>query len=157
MATNNSTDYDASLVSLPELDFSKLEVGDALPPLYFGSISRHTLALYCGGSGDHNPIHVDRDFAQAAGYDDVFAHGMLSMAILGRMLTNWTKQENIKSFAVRFAAITHVLDEVTASATIKHKEHEDGEQRLTLDIETQTHTGTKTLAGSAIIVVPLAE
>ena len=69
------------------LDFSQLNVGDQLPPLEFGAISRHILALYCGGSGDHNPIHVDIDFAKAAGYDDVFAHGMLSMAILGRLLT----------------------------------------------------------------------
>ena len=136
------------------LDFSQLNVGDKLPALEFGVITRHILALYCGGSGDHNPIHVDQDFAKAAGYDDVFAHGMLSMAILGRMLTNWTDQENIKSFSVRFASITKVLDEVTASATIADKTIEDGEQRLTLDIQTHTQTGTKTLSGHAVIRVP---
>lgn len=145
---------DSNALELHALDFSSLSIGDQLPPLQFGAISRHTLALYCGGSGDHNPIHVDRDFAQAAGYDDVFAHGMLSMAILGRMLTNWTAQENIKTFSVRFSAITQVLDEVTASATISDKTSENGEQRLTLDIETRTQTGAKTLMGSAIIVVP---
>ena len=139
---------------LPVLNFSTLSVGDQLPSLEFGAVTRHLLALYCGGSGDHNPIHVDQDFARAAGYDDVFAHGMLSMAILGRLLTNWTKQENIKSFGVRFAAITQVLDEVTASATISEKMIEDGEQRLTLEIQTQTQTGTKTLTGTAVIVVP---
>lgn len=154
MAPTNSAEHGSDTPDLPALDFSTLKVGDQLPPLQFGNVTRHTLALYCGGSGDHNPIHVDRDFAQAAGYDDVFAHGMLSMAILGRMLTNWTKQENIKSFAVRFAAITQVLDEVTASATISDKTIEDGEQRLTLEIQTQTQTGTKTLTGSAIIVLP---
>ncbi len=138
----------------PVLNFSTLNVGDQLPSLEFGAVTRHILALYCGGSGDHNPIHVDQDFARAAGYDDVFAHGMLSMAILGRLLTNWTKQENIKSFGVRFAAITQVLDEVTASATISEKTVEDGEQRLTLAIQTQTQTGTKTLTGTAVIVVP---
>ena len=137
-----------------ELDFSQLNVGDQLPPLEFGTISRHILALYCGGSGDHNPIHVDSDFAKAAGYDDVFAHGMLSMAILGRMLTNWTAQENIKSVSVRFVAITKVLDEVTASATISDKTIEDGEQRLTLEIETTTQAGVKTLSGTAIIIAP---
>ena len=137
-----------------ELDFSQLNVGDQLPPLEFGAISRHILALYCGGSGDHNPIHVDSDFAKAAGYDDVFAHGMLSMAILGRMLTNWTAQENIKSVSVRFVAITKVLDEVTASATISDKTIEDGEQRLTLEIETTTQAGVKTLSGTAIIIAP---
>ena len=137
-----------------DLDFARLNVGDQLPPLEFGAISRHILALYCGGSGDHNPIHVDIDFAKAAGYDDVFAHGMLSMAILGRMLTNWTAQENIKSVSVRFVAITKVLDEVTASATISDKTIEDGEQRLTLEIETTTQAGAKTLSGTAIVAVP---
>lgn len=136
------------------LDFATLSIGDKLPALEFGQISRHILALYCGGSGDHNPIHVDRDFAQAAGYDDVFVHGMLSMAILGRLLSNWIPQENIKSFSVRFAAITQVLDEVTASATISDKFVDDGEQRLILDIETRTQTGTKTLSGKAEITIP---
>lgn len=141
-------------VEYTSLNFAELNVGDSLPSLEFGSISRHILALYCGGSGDHNPIHVDRDFAQNAGYDDVFAHGMLSMAILGRMLTNWTAQEHIKSFSVRFSAITQVLDEVTASATITDKVIADGEQRLVLDVETRTQTGTKTLSGRAEISVP---
>ena len=144
---NHAVEYEA-------LDFAALNIGDELPTLEFGTVTRHILALYCGGSGDHNPIHVDQDFAKAAGYDDVFAHGMLSMAILGILLTTWTAQENIKSISVRFAAITQVLDEVTASATISDKEIVDGEQRLTLDIETTTQTGTKTLTGSAEIIVP---
>ena len=136
------------------LDFETLNIGDELPELAFGSISRHTLALFCGGSGDHNPIHVDSDFAKTAGYDDVFVHGMLSKAILGRMLTNWTEQKNILSFSVRFAAITQVLDEVTASATIADKKVTNGEQTLILDIQTRTQAGTKTLSGRAEILVP---
>ena len=154
MVSIDSSRNGSNGASIRALDFSSLHVGDKLPPLQFGTISRHILALYCGGSGDHNPIHVDRDFAQAAGYKDVFAHGMLSMAILGRMLTNWTAQENIKTFSVRFSAITQVLDEVTAAATISEKNADDGEQRLTLEIETRTQTGVKTLTGSAIVVVP---
>ena len=47
----------------------------------------HELALFAGASGDHNPIHIDIDFARKAGMPDVFAHGMLSMAWLGRLLT----------------------------------------------------------------------
>ena len=58
-------------------------------------ISRLTLALFAGASGDHNPIHVDLDFARAAGMDDVFAHGMLSMAYLGRMLTELDSADGI--------------------------------------------------------------
>jgi len=148
------TGLHSELQSHAPVDFASFKVGDQLTALEFGPISRHTLALYCGGSGDHNPIHVDKDFALAAGYDDVFVHGMLSMAILGRLLSNWTAQENIKSLSVRFIAMTQVLDTVTALATIKDKITDGKEQRLALDIETHTQTGSKTLSGSAEIILP---
>ncbi len=64
-------------------------VGDALPPLAVAPISRPALALFAGASGNHNPIHIDLDVARSAGVDDVFCHGMLSMAYLSRMLTGW--------------------------------------------------------------------
>ncbi len=130
-----------------------VKAGEAIPALEFGPITRHTLALYCGGSGDHNPIHVDSDFAKASGYDDVFAHGMLSMAIQGRQLTDWTEQANISSFSVRFSNITQVLDEITACATVKEISTVDDQQRLVLETETLTQTGTKTLVGRAEVVV----
>ncbi len=71
---------------------SGLQHSDAstgLPPLIVDQISRTTLALFAGASGDHNPIHIDLDVARSAGLDDVFAQGMLSMAYLGRLLTDW--------------------------------------------------------------------
>ena len=69
--------------------FNAVKVGDQLPPLALPAINRTTLALYCGASGDHNPIHIDLDFARKARMPDVFAHGMLSAAYLGRLLTGW--------------------------------------------------------------------
>ena len=73
-----------------------IQVGTAIPELVMPPISRYTLALYAGASGDHNPIHIDSDFAKKAGMPDVFAHGMLSMAYLGRMLTNWQPQAQVR-------------------------------------------------------------
>src|SRR6218665_3916007 len=64
-----------------------MQVGDSIPALQLPAISRTTLALYAGASGDHNPIHIDIDFARSAGLDDVFAHGMLSAAYVGRLGT----------------------------------------------------------------------
>src|SRR5438105_14396136 len=72
---------------MPEISFHNLQVGDEILPLTAQPISRLPLALFAGATGDHNPIHVDLDFARAAGMGDVFAHGMLSMAYLARMLT----------------------------------------------------------------------
>ena len=77
--------------------FDSIKVGDEIPFLNSEPITRHTLALYCGASGDHHPIHVDRDYAREAGLDDVIAHGMLSMAYVGRLLTNWVSQSSIRA------------------------------------------------------------
>src|SRR5882762_8281817 len=74
--------------------FDQVKVGDAIKPIVLPPISRHQLALYCGGSGDHNPIHVDLDFAKKFGFKDVFAHGMLSMGFLGRLVTSYAPRDN---------------------------------------------------------------
>ena len=87
-------------------DPKTVKVGDAMPALELPPITRTTLALFAGASGDHNPIHIDLDFARKAGMKDVFAHGMLSMAYLARALTQWVPQRRILSYGVRFAAIT---------------------------------------------------
>ena len=79
------------------VDYRQLDVGDALPPFTTAPVSRLTLALYCGASGDHNPMHVDIDFARAGGASDVFAHGMLSMAYLGRLLTTGCRSSTCAS------------------------------------------------------------
>jgi acyl dehydratase len=113
-----------------------------LPP-----ISRTTLALYAGASGDHNPVHIDLDFARSAGFDDVFAHGMLSMAYLGRLLTGLVPQERIRSYQVRFSSITPVLAEPSCEVSVA--EVEDGLTHL--DLTVSLKDGTVTLRGSAII------
>ena len=104
--------------------------GDQLPSISFGPVSRTTLALYAGASGDHNPIHIDCDFARAAGVGDVFAHGMLSMAQIGRVVTDWAGIERLSSLSVRFLAITKVGDEITCSGEVVEKFERDGERFL---------------------------
>ena len=133
------------------LDYDALEVGSEIPPLTTKPISRHTLALYCGASGDHNPIHVDIDFAKASGMPDVFAHGMLSMAYLGRMLTAWTPQSTLRSYGVRFTSITQLGAEITCSGRVVEKFAEGGEKRLKLEIQAADQTGDVKLAGHAIV------
>ena len=98
-----------------ENNIDSLSVGDSIPDLVIEPITRSTLALYAGASGDHNPMHIDIDFAKQAGMDDVFAHGMLIMAYLGRSITNIISPSNLKSFSVRFCSITNVGDVIILS------------------------------------------
>ncbi|MCP9271155.1 dehydratase [Mycolicibacterium sp. CAU 1645] len=124
-----------------------ITVGTALQSLVLPPISRTTLALFAGASGDHNPIHIDIDVAKSAGLDDVFAHGMLSMAYLGRLLTNWVPQERIRSFRVRFAAITPVHGNITCTGRVTSV---DG-GNATLELKTALDDGTVTLVGDAVV------
>lgn len=121
--------------------------GTQLPPLSVGTISRTTLALFAGGSGDHNAIHLDLDVARAAGMDDVFAQGMLSAAYLGRYLTDHVPQERIRSLSTRFVAITPVGAQPTCTAEVASV---DGDV-ATLDLRVVLQDGTVTLAGSAVV------
>jgi acyl dehydratase len=124
-----------------------MAVGTELQPLVLPPISRTTLALFAGASGDHNPIHVDVDFARSAGMDDVFAHGMLSMAYLGRLLTNFVPQERIRSCHVRFAAITPVHASLTCTGRVSGVNN----GLATIELVTSLADGTVTLIGEAVV------
>jgi acyl dehydratase len=132
--------------------FNSLNVGDEIPALTTPSVSRHTLALYCGASGDHNPIHVDLDFAKSSGLDDVIAHGMLSAAYLAQMLTNWVPQSALRSFNNRFTAMTQVGDIVSCSGKIVEKFEKDGEKFVRLELYTNT-SEAQTIAAEAVVVL----
>ena len=135
-------------MNAPPLSVIKaVAAGTELPPLAADRVSRATLALFAGASGDHNPIHIDLDVARSAGLDDVFAHGMLSMAYLGRLLTNWVPQERLRSWRVRFVAITPVRAQPTCTGRILSVT--DG--LAALELEGTLPDGTITLAGDAVV------
>ena len=131
----------------------QLAVGDRIVHKTFPPISRHTLALYCGASGDHNPIHVDIDFAKAAGYPDVFAHGMLVMACLGQALTDAIPPARLRTFATRFAAITQLGARLTCEGHVAEFVEHDGERCARLALTTKDENGDIKLAGEAVIAL----
>lgn len=126
-----------------------ISVGTELPSLQIPPISRTTLALFAGASGDHNPIHIDVDAAHSAGMEDVFAHGMLSMAYLGRLLTDWFPQDRILTYRVRFVAITPVLARLTCTGRVT--DVSDGV--ASIDVAATLEDGTATLTGEATVSI----
>ena len=133
--------------------FDQIKVGDTLPPLKLAPVSRHQLALYCGGSGDHNPIHVDIDFAKKFGFKDVFAHGMLSMAFLGRLTTSWVPQKQVRKLGTRFTSITWVGDTITVSGKVTGKREEGGQKLVDLEVKCTNQNGQDTLQGDATVAL----
>ena len=130
-----------------------MNVGDTLPPLALPPLTRHTLALYCGGSGDHNPLHTDIDFAKTAGLPDVIGHGMLSMAFLARALTGAFPPEQLRNFGVRFVSMAQIHDQITCTGTVDDRISVDGEDRLRLSL--RANVGERELlVGTAEVAIP---
>ena len=135
------------------VQFSDIQIGDEIPLLKLQPVNRTILALYCGASGDHNPIHVDLDFARKSRMDDVFAHGMLSAAYLGRLLTAWVPQSQMRSLSVRFTGITQLGHIPTCTGKVIEKFEEAGERRVRLALRCANQYGEEKLAGEAVVAL----
>lgn len=126
-------------------------LGTEVARLRLTPVSRTTLALYAGASGDHNPMHIDIDFARSAGAKDVFAHGMLVMAYLGRLLTDHFGVAALRDWNARFVAITPVGAELVCTAVLAELVPGDGVARL--DLAVRDAAGQTKLEGSARIAL----
>jgi acyl dehydratase len=80
---------------------SRIEIGTELAPKTF-KINRQLLIDYANASGDQNPIHQDEAFAKSVGLPDVIAHGMLTMALAGKYLSDVSSSENVLEFSAKF-------------------------------------------------------
>ena len=133
-----------------------VEVGTALPSLSV-PVQRVNLVMYCGASGDFNPIHWNQRFAQAVGLPDVIAHGMFTMASACRVVTNWVGDPGaVVEYGVRFTRPVVVPDDDTGAvievSAVVDEKRDDGTVRVTV---TATSEG-QTVLGRAQAVVRLA-
>ena len=80
---------------------NKIEVGAELAPQSF-LINRKLLVEYADASGDQNPIHQDEAFAKSVGLPDVIAHGMLTMALAGKYVSDISGSQSVLEFSARF-------------------------------------------------------
>ena len=131
-----------------------VQVGDELPPLQLPPVDRTTLALFAGASGDHNPIHIDIDVARRAGMPDVFAQGMLGMAWLGRLLTNWVPQSQLRHFEARFQGITHLGNAMRCSGRVVEKLDYEGERCVRIALQSHNQFGQSKIVGEALVALP---
>ena len=101
------------------LKASELKVGDTYSEEVCRNLSRTQIVQYAGASGDYNPLHSDEVFTtQIAGYPSVFAHGMLTIGMTGRMLTNYVGDGRLTRYGVRFTSQVFPGATLTATATI---------------------------------------
>ena len=132
------------------LKASDVKVGDVHEEQVVKNLSRTQIVQYAGASGDYNPLHSDEIFTtKVAGYPSVFAHGMLSMGMTGKMLTNYVGDGRLTKYGVRFTSQVFPGDTLVAKATVTAIREENGEQIVDLDVSTTNEEGTEVIKGSA--------
>jgi acyl dehydratase len=106
--------------------YDDVEVGTTLPRQSF-TVQRVNLVMYAGASGDYNVIHWNERLARAVGLPDVIAHGMFTMALAARVVTDWVGDPGVVlEYGVRFSSPVVVPDddrgaEITVSGTVTDK------------------------------------
>ena len=137
---------------MANVTFDEVNVGDEIPKLEV-TLDQMMLWMYAGASGDFNPIHVDKEFAEKVGLGGTIAHGLSSMARLGRCLTDWVGDPGaLKRFKVRFASPARPGDTVTFWGKVIDKSVEDGKNLVTLEVGANIGDGTVVLSkGEAVV------
>jgi acyl dehydratase len=110
---------------------NNLQLGEELAPKTF-LINRALLVAYANASGDQNPIHQDEEFAKSVGLPDVIAHGMLTMALAGKYLSEISGSVAITEFSARFTKPVVVPANTDVSLIISGKvaEISDGSAKV---------------------------
>lgn len=132
------------------LNSATLKVGDTHEMVIVDNLTRTQIVQYAGASGDYNPLHTDEIFAtQVAGYPSVFAHGMLTMGMTGRMVTDYVGDGRLLNYGGRFTSQVFPGDSLTAISTITAVEQRDGGPVADLDVVTTNQNGVVVFSGRA--------
>ena len=132
------------------LKASELEVGATFEATLVEDLKRTQIVQYAGASGDYNPLHTDEVFAkEVAGYPTVFAHGMLTMGMTGRLLTDTVGDGRLTRFGGRLTSQVWPGDTLTATATVDAMREEGDDHLVDLSVETRNQDGVAVFSGSA--------
>ena len=121
-------------------------VGDTHETVVVDDLKRTQIVQYAGASGDYNPLHTDEIFAtKVAGYPSVFAHGMLTMGMTGRVVTDLVGVEGLLKFGGRFTSQVFPGDTLTVRATVESVD----DDAVTFTLSTVNQDGTEVFSGYA--------
>ena len=133
------------------LRFDDVSVGDEAPE-FSHELTRTDLVQYAGASGDLNPMHHDDEMARQVGLPSVFGHGMFTMGILGKAITDYVGVGNLKSFSVRFTKQTWPQETLLTKVVVAAKRAEGGEKLIDFDCQVANADGEVKVSGTATAI-----
>jgi acyl dehydratase len=132
------------------LKASTLKVGDTYTATLVDDLKRTQIVQYAGASGDYNPVHTDAPFAmQVVGYPSTFAHGMLTMGMTGKLITDYVGDGRLTKYGVRFTSQVWPGDTLKSTATVTAIREEGGQKLVDITVSTVNQDGREVLNGYA--------
>jgi acyl dehydratase len=140
---------------MPEqLYYEDVAISDEITPLVKQPTTRQ-LVMWAGASGDYNPIHYDKDFAQSQRLPGVIVHGQLMGCFLGQLITDWIGEEGmVHSFSCSYKGMSFPGETLTCKGKITNKYVEDNQRYVVCDIWVENPKGEKVVLGRATVTVP---
>ena len=127
-----------------------MKIGDTHEVVVVDDLTRTQLVQYAGASGDYNPVHTDEVFAtKVAGYPTVFAPGMLTMGLTGRMLTDYVGDGRLTCYGARFVGQVWPGDDLVATATVTALTSDEQGPLAEFEVVTKNQDGDVVVQGSA--------
>lgn len=137
---------------VPPVRAAEISIGDRREVLLAENLTRGQILLYAGASGDFSPQHTDEVWnTRVAGYPSVFAHGMLTMGMAGRVLTDWFGNESLKAYSMRFSRQVWPGDTLIGRADVRSAVQTGDGTTVDLKVEATNGSGQTVAAGSALV------
>ena len=131
-------------------DITNIIVGDKIPEVIIEPLQKQDLIKYAKASGDYNPIHLDKNFANNIGLDNVIVHGMLIMAHLGKSIANSMTIPYLKHFSVQFSSITTLGEKLICSGQVIKIEKDKEKKIISLNLKVLNLSNDVKILGKAI-------
>jgi len=131
-------------------DITNIIVGHEIPEVIIEPLQQQDLIKYAKASGDYNPIHLDKNFANNIGLDNVIVHGMLIMAHLGKSIANSMTIPYLKHFSVQFSSITNLGEKLICSGQVIKIEKEKEKKIISLNLKVLNLSNDIKILGKAI-------
>ena len=131
-------------------DITNIIVGHEIPEVIIEPLQQQDLIKYAKASGDYNPIHLDKNFANNIGLDNVIVHGMLIMAHLGKSIANSMTIPYLKHFSVQFSSITTLGEKLVCSGQVIKIEKDKEKKIISLNLKVLNLSNDVKILGKAI-------
>ena len=131
-------------------DIANIIVGYEIPEVIIEPLQQQDLIKYAKASGDYNPIHLDKNFANNIGLDNVIVHGMLIMAHLGKSIANSMTISYLKHFSVQFSSITTLGEKLICSGQVIKIEKDKEKKIISLNLKVLNLSNDVKILGRAI-------